>query len=85
MTLGKGGVPIWDKNSLNPQTIFFSIEFGYKLSLSEKSSFCPFLCILFAQSYHFLPVADFTCHLLPGSKMSENGLKIVEDNLTAEK
>lgn len=65
--------------------LFFSTEFGYKLCLSEKSSFCHFWCIPFAQSYNFFPVADFGCYLLPGSKMSENGLKIMEDHLTAEK
>lgn len=45
MTLGKGRVGILDdKNSLNPQTRFFFLllEFGCKLSLSGKSSFCLF-------------------------------------------
>lgn len=45
MTLKTGEVHVLDDKSLNPQTsycFFALLEFSYKLSLPNKSSFCLF-------------------------------------------
>lgn len=85
MTLMKGEVYLLGEN-LNLQNSCFLHCLSLVINfLFQRKDLFAFPVHAFCSIIPFPSVTYFTCHLLPGSKISQNGLKIKAGNLTAEK